>query len=229
MSKKQPKKVFSSKKRKTYLRMLKSLIGAGIFIVIVLIVLQFFGVNVSSMLAGVGIASIIIGFALQDALKDLIRGLEIVADNNFEIGDVIKFGDNMCEVLSIGLRTTKIQDMNSMNIVSIANRNLDKVEVVSEYIYLQVPLPYEIKPEAAELIVNEIAKGILSLKDVMTAESQGLDKIADSMLMYQIAITCDPANLLPVKRAALGVVTRVMAAHKLRLPYKHIDIKTRER
>ena len=142
-------KVFSNKKRKTYLRMLRSIVVAAIVIIAVLIIMQLFGINVSSMLAGVGIASIIIGFALQDAMKDIFRGLEIVSDNYYDIGDVIKFGDNVGQVLSINLRTTKIQDINTMNIVSIANRNINQVEVVTGYIYLQAPLPLRIKPAAA--------------------------------------------------------------------------------
>ena len=126
---KKPVKRISVKRKRTYMRMLKSIICTVLAVILVLIILQFFGINVSSMLAGVGIASIIIGFALQDALKDIIRGLEIVSSNYYDIGDVIKFGDNLGQVQSINLRTTKIQDVNTMNIVSIATRNFDKVEV----------------------------------------------------------------------------------------------------
>ncbi|MBQ9018247.1 mechanosensitive ion channel family protein [Candidatus Saccharibacteria bacterium] len=227
-NKKRSVKVISDKRRKTYLRMLRSIVIAAAIIIVVLIILQLFGINVSSMLAGVGIASIVIGFALQDAMKDIFRGLEIVSDNYYDIGDIIKFGDNVGEVLSINLRTTRIQDINSMNIVSIANRNIDKVEIVSEYIYLQVPLPYEIKPAAADLLMHEIVKDILKVGNVVTAEFQGLTAITDSTLQYQIAITCDPKNKLQVRRDSLGVVTEVLAAHKLRLPYRHVIINDRK-
>lgn len=219
-------KVFSDKKRKTYLRMLKSIIGATILIIAILIILQVLGINVSSMLAGVGIASIVIGFALQDAMKDIFRGLEIVSDNYYDIGDVIKYGNNVGQVLSINLRTTKIQDINTMNIVSIANRNINEVEIVSEYIYLEVPLPYEIKPKAAELVMLEITKSIGALDNVKTVEYQGLNKIANSSLNYQIAITCDPMNKLSVNRAALQTVTETLASHKLRLPYTNLTLRS---
>lgn len=222
-------KVFLNKKRKTYLRMLRSIVGAAILIIVILIVLQLFGINVSSMLAGVGIASIVIGFALQDAMKDIFRGLEIVSDNYYDIGDVIKYGDNVGQVLSINLRTTKIQDINSMNIVSIANRNINQVEIVSEYIYLQVPLPYEIKPKAAELIMNEIAKEVGALENVKTSDYQGLAQIAGSSLNYQLVITCDPMNKLAVNRAALGKATEILAAHKLRLPYTNLTLRSADK
>ena len=229
MSDKKPPKIFLNKKRKTYLRMFRSIIGAAILIIAILIVLQFLGINVSSMLAGVGIASIVIGFALQDAMKDIFRGLEIVSDNYYDIGDVIKYGDNVGEVLSINLRTTKIQDINTMNIVSIANRNINQVEIVSEYIYLGVPLPYEIKPKAADLLMTEITKNIGDLDNVKTVEYQGLSQIASSSLNYQIAITCDPMNKLSVNRAALGVVTETLASHKLRLPYTNLTLRSADK
>lgn len=233
MAKKKPARIFSNKfsdrRRKTYLRMLRSVTTALFFVVVLLIVLQFLGINVSSMLAGVGIASIIIGFALQDALKDIIRGLEIVTDNYFEIGDVIKFGDNTGEVLTISLRTTRVRDNNTMNVVSIANRNLDKVEVVSEYVYLQVPLPYEIKPEGADLVMKEITQRILKLKNVTTAEYQGLSQIADSALMYQVAITCNESlNKGMVRRAALKIMMETLAEHKLGLPRQSVSIYTKK-
>lgn len=217
--------VFSNRKRKTYLRMLRSIVVAAIVIIIVLIVLQILGINVSSMLAGVGIASIVIGFALQDAMKDIFRGLEIVSDSYYDIGDLIKYGDNIGQVLSINLRTTKIQDINTMNIVSIANRKIDQVELVSGYIYLTVPLPYEIKPSAADSIMAEITKAIQNNPGVTSAEYQGLNEIADSSLLYQIAIVCDPMDKLSVRRDALGVVTKTFASHKLRLPYQRLIVR----
>ena len=217
-------KVFSGKKRRTYLRMLRSIIGAAILIIIVLTVLQLLGINVSSMLAGVGIASIIIGFALQDALKDIFRGLEIVADDYYDIDDVIKYGDNIGQVISINLRTTKIQDMNTMNTVSIANRNIDKVEVVNGYIYLSAPFPLRIKPSAADTIMLKIAKSIQSLPNVTSVVSQGITSITNSSLNYQLQITCDPINQLQVRRDCLGIIVSTFAENKIPLPYNQLDL-----
>lgn len=225
---KKPKKVFSAKKRTTYLRMLRSIVCAVILIIAVLIILQLFGVNVSSILAGVGVASIIIGFALQDALKDLFRGLVIVADDYYDIGDIIKFDDNFGKVISINLRTTKIQDINTMNIVSIANRNIDKVEVSTGYIYLSAPFPLRIKPEVADKIMSEIVKNISKLSTVTSVINQGTTNINNSSLNYQLQITCDPINQLQVRRDCIGVIVDTFAAHKILLPYNQIDLHAKK-
>ena len=217
-------RIISSKKRKTYLRMLRSIVIAVILIVVVLTVLQLLGINVGSMLAGVGIASIIIGFALQDAMKDIFRGLEIVADDYYDIGDVIKYDDNVGQVTSINLRTTKIQDINTMNIVSIANRNIDKVEVVTGYIYLSAPFPLRIKPKAATTIMKEIVKKIESLPNVTSVINQGITAVTNSSLNYQLQITCDPRNQLQARRDCLGVSVDVFAATRILLPYTQLDV-----
>lgn len=227
-NKKSKTPIISTKKRKTYLRMLRSIVVAAVLVIVILIVLQLFGINVSSMLAGVGIASIIIGFALQDAMKDIFRGLEIVSDNYYDIGDVISFGSNVGQVLSINLRTTKIQDINTMNIVSIANRDIDKVEVVTGYIYISAPLPLRIKPAAAESLMAEISSNVEKLTNVTSVISQGLTSITNSSLNYQLQITCDPMNQLQVRRDSLGVIASTLASHKILLPYTEISVHDRK-
>lgn len=204
--------------------MLKSIVVAAVIIVVVLTVLQLLGINVSSMLAGIGIVGIVVGLALQDAMKDVFRGLEIIADSYYDIGDVISFGDNVGQVKSINLRTTKLQDINTMNTVSIANRNIDKVEVLNGYIYLQVPLPYELKVKDAEAVMQEIVKNLTELELTNSATYQGVTNLGTSALVYQVVITCEPINQLQARRDALRTIVTTMESHKLQVPYTQIDV-----
>lgn len=221
-------KILSQKKNKTLIRMFKSIVGTSLAIIATLTILQIFGVNVTSMLAGVGIASIVIGFALQDALKDIIRGFEIVSDSYYEIGDVIKYGDNVGQVLSVTLRTTKLQDINTMNMVSIANRNIDKVEIVSGYIYIPIPVPYEVKVEDAEVAMHDIVGHLSHKSDITSAKYQGVTAIAESSLNYQIVVTCDPMNQLQVRRDSLRTIVTTLESHNIHIPYTQLDIHTKK-
>lgn len=215
------------KKRRTYMRMVKSLICTILVTIIVLIILQILGVNVTSVLASVGVVSVVIGFALQDALKDIIRGIEIISGNYYNIDDVIKFGDNVGQVQSITLRTTKIQDINTMNIVSIANRNIDKVEVDTGYIYIPVPLPYELKVEKADVIMKIITKNLKKTDLVLTADYQGLSKIDTSAMDYQVVVTCDPINRLQARRNCLHTIVETLEENRISVPYTKIDLHSR--
>ncbi len=225
---KKSSKLMSNKKNKTIIRMLKSVVAGGLSIITVLMVLQIYGVNVTSMLAGVGIVGIVVGFALQDSLKDIIRGFVIISDNYYEIGDVIKFNDNVGPVTSISLLTTKIQDINTMNNVSIANRNIDKVEVDPGYVYIPIPLPYDLKIEKAEKIMHEIIKKLGHMDNITSAAYQGITKIDASSLNYQIVITCDPSNKLQVRRDTLHVIMTTLEDHEVHVPYQQLDIHTKK-
>ena len=217
-------KIMSNKKNKTVIHMLKSIVAGSLSIVTVLMVLQIYGVNVNSMLAGVGIASVVIGFALQDSLKDIIRGFVIVSDDYYEIGDVIKYNDNIGPVISISLLTTKLQDINTMNIVSIANRNIDKIEVDPGYIYIPVPLPHHIKIAKADSVMQEIVGRLKKHTGITSAGYQGLTEIENSSLDYQIVITCDPANQLQIRRDTLHIIIETLEENKIEIPHNKVDI-----
>lgn len=221
-------KILSQKKNKTFIRMLKSIIGYILGIVTILMVLQIYGVDVTSMLAGVGIASIVIGFALQDALKDIFRGFDIVTDGYYEIGDVIKFGDNTGQVLSISLRTTKIQDVSTGNIVSIANRNIDQVEVVAGAVYVNIPMPYELPVKQSEELAKSTVKAIAKNDNVTNTAYLGLNDFSDNYVKHLIEVDCDPMNKLQVRRDALRTIAGVLEENKIAIPYPQLDIHTKK-
>ena len=193
-------------------------------IITVLIVLKINGVDVSSVLAGVGIAGAIFGLAIQDWLKDIIRGSSIISDKYFSVGDVVKYKDMEGKVLTIGLKTTKIQDLKTSNIVSIANRNIEEIEVVSKFIYVRIPMPYEASIEKAENAINEIVEMIKHNNNVNNCRYIGVTELSDSSIQYLIEVDCNQQFKLQVKRDALRSVLLGLANNKIDVPYTQIDI-----
>ena len=217
-------KRLSSKKSKTYTRMFRSIIRYVILIIILLVILQIFGIDVSSMVAGVGIISIILGFAIQDALKDIIKGIDILSDNYYQVGDIIKFQDITGRVLAIGLKTTKLEDIYSFNKVSLANRNIEKVEVVSNLINIDIPLPYEMKVVDAEKVIEEIVNDIKKQDNITKVEYRGINLLDASSINYQIKVYCDPINKVQVRRDCLRYIMVCLNKHDISVPYQQIDI-----
>ena len=214
----------SEKKKATYLKMLKSIVRYVLLVINVLIILKIFGINITSMLAGVGIIGIIIGFAIQDALKDIIKGIDIIADNYYHVGDVIKYGDITGKVLSIGLKTTKLEDVYTFNIVSISNRNIEKVEIVSNLINIDIPISYDVKLVDAEEAVKDIVETIKAHKKVINCEYRGVNDLADSSIKYQIKVYCNPIDKVQIRRDALRYVLVGLDKHNLSVPYNQIDV-----
>ena len=217
-------KFLSNKKSKTFIKLLKNIIRYIIIIVSVLIILEIYGVNVSSIFASVGIISIIIGFAIQDALKDIIKGFDIMTDSYYRVGDVIKYKDVTGKVLAIGLKTTKLEDVYTYNIVSISNRNIEQVEVVSNLINIDIPLPYDLELKTSEKVINEIVNTIKEKKDIQNCEYRGINDLADSSIKYQIKVYTDPIKKVQVRRDCLTCIVRILENNNIQVPYNQIDV-----
>jgi MscS family membrane protein len=78
-------------------------------IIAILWVLKIWGIDIGPYLAGAGILGIVIGFALQDSLKNILGGVTLLLDKTFEIGDKVKIeSGEVGTIHDIGLRSTKL-------------------------------------------------------------------------------------------------------------------------
>lgn len=223
---KRKSKLLANKKGRTMNRMIKSIVRYILIILDFLIILQIFGIDVSSMLAAAGVAGIIIAFAVKDALQDIIRGFDIISDNYYNVGDVVKIDTVEGKVLAVGLKTTKIQDINTLNTVSIANRNILQVEVMSDMIDVDVPLPYELSLPEAEKVLNEVIEEIKKQDNVTNSEYRKVSNFSASSMDYRVKVYGDPASRPQIRRDSLDTIAKVLAAHKISIPYPHLDLKT---
>ena len=104
-------------------QIIKFLGQAAIWSTLLLLTLGNFGINITGLVAGLGIGGIAIAFALQSILKDLFASLAIVLDKPFVVGDFIIFGDQLGSVERIGLKTTRIRSLWGEQI-TVANDDL---------------------------------------------------------------------------------------------------------
>lgn len=217
-------KMVTGKKRETYLKLVKSLIRYIFIIVTILIILEANGINVSSVLAGVGILGVVFGFAMQDWLKDIIRGSSILSDSYFSVGDIVKYKDIEGKVLVIGLKSTKIQELKTGYVKTIANRNIEEIDVVSNLIYIYIPMSYDLQVHEAEKVINIIVQSIKKNNNVTNCRYIGVHELADSTINYCIEIACNQQYKLQVRRDALRTVLIEMENNGIKIPYTQIDI-----
>lgn len=219
----------TQKARSTYAGLLKSIIRLTFIVVVVMTILAINGVDVGSLLAGIGILSVVIGLAVQDVLKDMIRGITIITEKYFQVGDIVTIGDYTGEVLSIGMLTTKMTDRSNGNaIVSISNRNIVNASAHPGYFMLNLTLPKEHSlAEIGKILTNA---ALLIEKDPKTKACAylGVSEVADGGdLTHLFKITCNPKNLPEVKRAALKQLLVVLEDEKVPLPYDAIEVTQR--
>lgn len=81
-----------------------------IYIVVFLMVLKLFGMDITPILAGVGIIGLAVGFGAQSLVKDFVSGLFILIENQYGIGDKVKIGSFEGRVKKITMRATVLQN-----------------------------------------------------------------------------------------------------------------------
>lgn len=87
---------------------------------ILLLILSNFGIDITALIAGLGVGGIAVAFALQSVLKDLFASLSIILDKPFVVGDFIIFDEHLGTVEMIGLRTTRVRSLSGEQI-SVSN------------------------------------------------------------------------------------------------------------
>ena len=214
----------AGKRTTTYLRLARSITRYLFILITFLIILQILEINITSIIAGVGLLGAVFGLALQDFIKDIIRGTSILSDDYFKVGDIVKYNDIEGKVLILGLKTTKIEDIRTGNIISIANRNIDEIQVVSKYIYINIPMSYELKVKKAEEVIEEIVTNIKKQNNIDNCIYKGTNDLDDSSINYLIQVECNPKNKLQVRRDSIREILLTLENNNISIPYNQIDI-----
>jgi small-conductance mechanosensitive channel len=102
---------------------IRLLITIAIFAVATIVVLDNLGINVTGLVAGLGIGGIAIGLAAQGIFADLFSALSIIFDKPFRRGDSIRWDTTTGTVEQIGLKTTRVRSTTGEEVV-ISNTNL---------------------------------------------------------------------------------------------------------
>ncbi len=95
---------------------IKNILNLSLGAVLFVIILAVFGVNVSGLIAGLGIAGLVIGFALKDTLGNLVSGLFILFHKPFKVNDWIKIGDIVGGVEKIGMAACTLKSPDGVKI-----------------------------------------------------------------------------------------------------------------
>ena len=105
------------------LSVIQFIVRVGVWTLALLLIFENLGINVTALVAGLGIGGIAVALAAQSVLSDLFSSLAIVLDRPFEVGDFIVFGQQSGTVERIGIKTTRLRSLSGEQIVC-ANSDL---------------------------------------------------------------------------------------------------------
>lgn len=148
------------------MNIIRLLVSVALFAIATVMVLDNVGVNVTGLVAGLGIGGIAIGLAAQGIFSDLFAALSIIFDRPFRIGETINYDKTTATVENIGLKSTRLRSVTGEKKI-ISNADLLKKEITSfsgldhRRVRFALPMLYEVDPESAARlpeILEEIVK-----------------------------------------------------------------------
>lgn len=219
----------SQKQRiKTLEMLLINIIKYAIYIFVILAIVANFGINVKSILAGLGIGTALIGLAFQDLAKDLIAGFSIITEGSYEVGDTIEIDGFMGEVVFIGLRTTRIKNFKGATKI-IANHYMDNLINYSNnnsLAVVDISIAYECKEEVIEKVIDELFSKLNgniphATKDL---ELWGVNELSDSAVIYRIAVETEPMQQFATERFLKKEIKKALDESKIKIPYQQIEV-----
>jgi len=218
---------FERKRKATVINLMKTVLKWGVVLIAVIVLLDLFGINVKGLIASLGVASALGALALQDTLKDIISGSEIIVDNYFVVGDFVRYNGFMGQIIELSLRSTKIMNADG-EVMVIANRNITEITNLSQKTasaILIAPTAYEEKIEKVEKVLNEIVEEIRTW-DTMKAKTEyiGVVELKDSCIDYGIRIYCSPGKIWEYKRAVLRLIKIKYDKNNIKIPYNQIEV-----
>ncbi len=92
--------------------MLKSIATGVVFTVMVFMVVSELGYDIAPLIASAGIIGVALGFGSQSLVKDFLSGVFLILEDQYGVGDVVDAGSATGEIEAVGLRVTRLRDVN---------------------------------------------------------------------------------------------------------------------
>ncbi|NCN52681.1 mechanosensitive ion channel family protein [Candidatus Parcubacteria bacterium] len=182
----------------------------------ILFVLSNLGIEITSLIAGLGIGGIAVAFALQGILSDLFSSFSIYFDKPFRIGDFIVIGDNSGTVERIGIKTTRIRTLQGEELV-VSNAELTTVRVQNfkrmkeRRIVYSFGVTYE-TPEAKVAKIPEMVEKILKETEDARLDRVHFTTLGDSALIFEMVYYVDSAVYAKYLDVQQAINLSIMAA-----------------
>ena len=216
----------------TVVKLINSIIKWVMILIALLIILGTWGVNVTALVAGAGVLTLVVGLGAQSLVSDIVAGIFIVCEGDILVGDVVVIDGMRGTVQEIGIRTTKVIDgggnikiINNSEIKSVINQSKElsvaKCTVGVEY--------GDSLEEIEKIIAEELPEFGKSIPDVEEGPFyKGVAELGASSVNLLFIAKCKEDNLFQVQRDLNRAVKLMFDKHGINIPFPQIVINERE-
>lgn len=212
----------------TIVKLLGNFIRWVIAIVAVFVVLGAWGVDTATLLASAGILTLIVGLGAQSLVADIVAGIFMVFEGEFQIGDIVIVNGWRGTVQEIGIRTTKIVDasgnvniVNNSEITTLVNQTKD-VSLAKCVIGIE----YSESLPRVEVLIRD---NLLTIKEHIPAIIEGpyykgVDALGASSVDLLLVATCKEEDIYQVQRDLNREMKLLFDANNVSIPFPQVVV-----
>lgn len=196
--------------------------------------LSVLGVDTTAMFASVGIVALIVGFGAQSLIEDIITGIFIIFEGQYNVGDIIILDDFRGSVVNIGVRTTVIQDAGgNLKIVNNSDiRNLQNRSASPSVALCDVSIGYGENLEAVEELLKKSFPAMREAHpDIFRSDPEylGVQSLADSAVVLRIMAEVDESNVFAGQRMLNREVKLLFDKNGVSIPFPQLTVHGAEK
>lgn len=216
-----------TKRGYTVSRLICNLLKWVVAILLVIVVLAIWGIDTTALITGAGVITLIVGLGMQSLIADVVAGLFIVFENEFNIGDIITVDDFRGEVIEMGIRTTKLKAVgnvkifNNSDIRAVLNQSADLSTAKS-----LIDIGYGESLAKVEGIIAEK----LPLIKIEGAQSEisydGVNELGESGVKLQFTVKCLENDIYGVQRSLNKELKNMFDESGIEIPFNQIVVHT---
>lgn len=216
---------------RSVLSIISSLLKYVAGIVILCWGLAMIGVNVSTIVASVGIVALIVGFSAESLIADVVTGAFMLFENQYNVGDIVEVDGFRGTVTNIGIRTTSITDagdnvkiVNNSAMRNILNRSDKPSRSVCD-----IGIPYGTDIEKLEEQIPGLMQSIYEKRsDTMKKppEYLGIQALADSAVILRFAVEVSEKDIYSCARIMNHELLLGFRKLGIECPFPQVDVHT---
>lgn len=216
----------------TVTHVVRSLIKYACFIIGAVWTLSILGVDLTAIFASLGILTLVIGFGAQSLIEDMVTGLFIILEGNYNIDDVIILDDFRGTVKKIGIRTTTIEDAGgNLKIVNNSDiRNIQNRSILPSVAICDIGICYEDDIRKVESAILPQLEGIYTRNPNLfkaAPEYKGVQDLADSSVVLRFTAYCDEADIFVATRMLKREMKILFDDNNISIPFPQLDVHTK--
>lgn len=221
-------RIFRKNQREiTVIRLISNLIKWVVTIILVIAVLAIWGVDTTALITGAGVVTLVVGLGMQSLIADVVAGLFIVFENEFNVGDIVTIDGFRGTVAEIGIRTTKLEALgnikifNNSDIRGVLNQTVQlstaKCLIDMDYGESLVRVEEVIKTKLPEIKIEGIVGDI---------SYDGVAELGASGVVLQFTAKCYEGDIFAVQRAMNKQFKNMFEENGIEIPFNQLVVHT---